>query len=200
MPKEQNSSQNLDLNKILLTGENSFIRLKQKDDGPITTKATHWRILKSPGGPGHVLFIQSDITDNEVRIYSDNFAMTRGIQGKIECALNPEFGDPETPIIDSVFSSSGDGVNYWIESIDSLNESIQMNWHGIGEPFYLRVGAGFLETAPKLGVYSCMIPSSKAQITNNDIPALGSPYSELFDGHPTSSSCLAWSETWTEIK
>ena len=74
MPKEQNSSQNLDLNKILLTGENSFIRLKQKDDGPITTKATHWRILKSPGGPGHVLFIQSDITDNEVRIYSDNFA------------------------------------------------------------------------------------------------------------------------------
>ena len=75
-----------------------------------------------------------------------------------------------------------------------------MNWHGIGEPFYLRVGAGFLETAPKLGVYSCMIPSSKAQITNNDIPALGSPYSELFDGHPTSSSCLAWSETWTEIK
>lgn len=200
MPKEQNSSQNLDLNKILLTGENSFIRLKQKDDGPITTKATHWRILKSPGGPGHVLFIQSDITDNEVRIYSDNFAMTRWIQGKIECALNPEFGDPETPIIDSVFSSSGDGVNYWIESIDSLNESIQMNWHGIGEPFYLRVGAGFLETAPKLGVYSCMIPSSKAQITNNDIPALGSPYSELFDGHPTSSSCLAWSETWTELK
>ena len=200
MPKEQNSSQNLDLNKILLTGENSFIRLKQKDDGPITTKATHWRILKSPGGPGHVLFIQSDITDNEVRIYSDNFAMTRWIQGKVECALNPEFGAPETPIIDSVFSSSGDGVNYWIESIDSLNESIQMNWHGIGEPFYLRVGAGFLETAPKLGVYSCMIPSSKAQITNNDIPALGSPYSELFDGHPTSSSCLPWSETWTEIK
>tara|TARA_B100000959_G_C14706990_1_gene511218 strand:- start:37 stop:639 length:603 start_codon:yes stop_codon:yes gene_type:complete len=200
MSKNQNSSQNLDLNEILLTGENSFIRLKQKDDGPISTKATHWRILKSPGGPGHVLFIQSDITDNEVRIYSDNFAMTRWIQEKIECALNPEFGDPETPIIDSVFSSSGDGVNYWIESIDSLNESIQMNWHGIGEPFYLRVGAGFLETAPKLGVYSCMIPSSKAQITNNDIPALGSPYSELFDGHPTSSSCLAWSETWTELK
>ena len=200
MSKNQNSSKNLDLNEILLTGENSFIRLKQKDDGPVTTKATHWRILKSPGGPGHVLFLQSDITDNEVRIYSDIFAMTRCIQGKLECALNPEFGDPETPIIDSVFSSSGDGINYWIESIDSLNESIQMNWHGIGEPFYLRVGAGFLETAPKLGVYSCMIPSSKAQITNNDIPALGSPYSELFDGHPTSSSCLAWSETWTEIK
>ncbi|MAO89536.1 MAG: hypothetical protein CL880_03240 [Dehalococcoidia bacterium] len=199
MPQEKNSSANLDLNKILLTGENSFIRLKQTDDGPITTKATHWRILKSPGGPGHVLFIQSDITDNEVRIYSDNFAMTRWIQEKIESALNPEFADPNLPIIDSEFSSSGDGINYWIESIDSLNESIQMNWHGIGEPFYIKVAAGFLETAPKLGVYSCMIPSAKAQITNDDITAVGSPYPELFDGHPTSSCCLAWSETWTEL-
>ena len=59
MSKNQNSSKNLDLNEILLTGENSFIRLKQKDDGPVTTKATHWRILKSPGGPGHVLFLLS---------------------------------------------------------------------------------------------------------------------------------------------
>jgi len=199
MPQEKNSSANLDLNKILLTGENSFIRLKKKADGPITTKATHWRILKSPGGPGHVLFIQSDATDNEVRIYSDNFAMTRWIQDKIESALNPDFSNPETPIIDADFSSSGDGINFWIESIDSLNDSIQMNWHDICEPFYLKVAAGSFDTAPKLGVYSCMIPSNKAQLTVNEIPAVGSPYPELFDGHPTSSSCLAWSETWTEL-
>lgn len=199
MPQGKNSSPNLDLNKILLTGENSFIRLQEKDSSLITTKAAHWRILKSPGGQGHVLFIKSDVTDNEVRIYSDNFAMTRWIQATIESALNPEFSDQTTPIIDSEFTSSGDGINYWIESIDSLNDSIQMNWHAIGKPFYLRVAAGFLENAPKLGVYSCMIPSSKAQLTINDVSAVGSPYAELFDGHPTSSACLAWSETWTEL-
>ena len=126
MPQGKNSSPNLDLNKILLTGENSFIRLQEKDSSLITTKAAHWRILKSPGGQGHVLFIKSDVTDNEVRIYSDNFAMTRWIQATIESALNPEFSDQTTPIIDSEFTSSGDGINYWIESIDSLNDSIQM--------------------------------------------------------------------------
>ena len=46
MPQGKNSSPNLDLNKILLTGENSFIRLQEKDSSPITTKAAHWRILQ----------------------------------------------------------------------------------------------------------------------------------------------------------
>ena len=45
----------LDPNRLILTGENPFIRLSDTDGGAISTNASFWRILISPAGPGHVL-------------------------------------------------------------------------------------------------------------------------------------------------
>jgi hypothetical protein len=44
-----------DPNQVRLTGENSFIRLLEAADGKQLTRVSHWRILYSPAGPGHVL-------------------------------------------------------------------------------------------------------------------------------------------------
>ena len=55
------SANPVDPNSIRLTGENSFIRLVE--DGEQTTRTSHWRVLYSPGGAGHVLFIKSDLVD-----------------------------------------------------------------------------------------------------------------------------------------
>ena len=74
----------IDPNRLLLTGENPYIRLSATDDGPVTSDASFWRILFSPGGPGHVLFLQSELTNNEPRIYTDNIQMTRWLQGEIQ--------------------------------------------------------------------------------------------------------------------
>ena len=52
-----------DPNKIRLTGENSFIRLTEGSGESETTRASHWRVLWSPGGPGHVLFLQRELID-----------------------------------------------------------------------------------------------------------------------------------------
>ena len=35
----------IDANRLILTGENPFIRLSETDDGPLTTNASFWRIL-----------------------------------------------------------------------------------------------------------------------------------------------------------
>jgi len=43
-----------DPNRVILTGENPFIRLSQTDGGPNTTNASFWRIITCPAGPGHV--------------------------------------------------------------------------------------------------------------------------------------------------
>ena len=40
----------LDPNRLILTGENPFIRLSATDDGPVTTNASYWRILMSGAG------------------------------------------------------------------------------------------------------------------------------------------------------
>ena len=76
-----------DPNKIRLTGENSFIRLTDPSVDKETTRASHWRVLWSPGGAGHVLFLQSDLVNDEVRIYSDNIALARWLQDEIESLL-----------------------------------------------------------------------------------------------------------------
>ena len=73
--------------EIRLTGENSFIRLAQEEGGAETTRTSHWRILYSPAGTGHVLLLKSDLIDDEVRIYSDNIAMTRWLQCEIASML-----------------------------------------------------------------------------------------------------------------
>ena len=186
----------VDPNRILLTGENSFIRLKESEDGPDTTRASHWRILRSPGGPGHVLFLRSDLTDDEVRIYTDNVAMTRWLQAEIESVLFPDFADESIPVIDSGFEKSGDGVNWWTESVHSEDDTLLLTWYGIGEPFMLSVAPGGMEGNPH-GVYSCLIPCTRAQLTLNGEAASGIPFPEMLGDHPTSTACLAWSETWT---
>ena len=58
----------IDPNKIMLTGENPFIRLAHESGGEITTRSSFWRVIISPTGPGHVLTMTSEITNNQTRI------------------------------------------------------------------------------------------------------------------------------------
>jgi hypothetical protein len=36
-----------DPNQVCLTGENQYMRLHTEENGPMTTRASHWRILFS---------------------------------------------------------------------------------------------------------------------------------------------------------
>ena len=38
----------IDPNRVLLTGENPYIRLGDTDGGPTSTDASFWRIISSP--------------------------------------------------------------------------------------------------------------------------------------------------------
>ena len=91
------TTSSVDPNPILLTGENPYIRLGETDGGPPTTNSSFWRIHFSPAGPGHVLFIQSELTDDQPRISTDNVQMTRWLQGEIQSRINPTFGDLDIP-------------------------------------------------------------------------------------------------------
>ena len=84
---------NVDPNAVILTGENPFIRLSATDGSPNTTEASFWRITFSPGGPGHVLYLKSELTEGQLRIYSDNIAMTRWLQSTVQGMLNAETAD-----------------------------------------------------------------------------------------------------------
>ena len=185
----------VDPNKVHFTGENSFIRLRTDADGPTTTACAHWRTLISPGGPGTCLFLRSDATGGEIRLYADNVAMARWLQGELESILNPPFADTEMPITEAAFSREGAFGGTYREIVEAADGRIVMSWSDMGEPFQICIPADNPGTGP-WGVYSCLIPCRTASLEVAGTRAAGAPYDEAIAGHPAVSCCLAWSETW----
>ena len=185
----------IDPNRLLLTGENPYIRLSETDGGPTTTDASFWRILLSPGGPGHVLFLQSELTDDQPRVYTDNIEMTRWLQGEIQGRINATFGNLETPAREASFRSSGDLRSFWTESLSSLDEEISLTWYDLGESFLSHSFPGDNPERPH-GVSTVLIPANGARLTVNGRFARGSPFPRQRDGRAHSTCALAFSESW----
>src|SRR5262245_30028642 len=129
----------VDPNAVILTGENPFIRLSATDGGPNTTEASFWRITFSPGGPGHVLYLKSELTEGQLRIYADNIALTRWLQSTVQGMLNAETADLAIPVIDAVFSKSGDTRASWTERLKAGPDAIALTWYNIGEPLLVHI-------------------------------------------------------------
>src|SRR5215469_3119826 len=125
----------VDANRVILTGENSVIRLTGNDSDNFTTNATFWRILSSAGGPGHVLYLKSELTEARWRIYSDNIGMARWLQSTVLGAINTELRDLSIAVADAQFSKSGDVRDFWTERLNTRDEEIVLTWYQLGEPF-----------------------------------------------------------------
>src|SRR6059058_3007831 len=139
-----------DPNRTILTGENPFIRLSATNGGTITTNASYWRIITCPAGPGHVLYLKSELTENRWLIYSDNIAMARWLQSTVQGMLNPETADTSIPVVDAAFSKEGDPRYFWTERIDTAREDLTLTWYEIGEPLLIHTNPG--EGGRKYGV------------------------------------------------
>ena len=200
----------VDPSQVCLTGENSFIRLAPQAGAPQTTRASHWRVLWSPAGAGHTLFLKTDRPNAgagpdanadadtaPVRIYADNIALARYLQTEIETMLFPEFANPDLPVIAARFSKIGAVPTFWSETIVAATETIILNWHDFITPYMLNNPAGGASGRTH-GVYSCFFPARRAQITINDRALPGVVTPEMRGPAESSSACIAWSETWVK--
>jgi len=180
-----------------MTGENSFIRLSGDSGATQSSRLSHWRVLWCPAGAGHTLFIQSELTEGQPRIYSDNAAVARWLQRTIETYLFPAFADESLPVVSAAFSRAGDPRGVVIERIESRNDSIVMTWYDCIAPFVLTLPPGEPPERP-IGVFSTFFPARGAQVELNGRFASGSPWPEMRGDRQSSSACLAWSETWVK--
>jgi hypothetical protein len=188
-----------DPNQLILTGENPFIRLSETDGAPFTTNASFWRIILCPAGPGHVLYIKSELTDDRWQIYSDNIAMARWLQSTVQGMLNAETADPSIPVIDAVFSKEGDPHTYWTERVEAWNEELALTWYSIGEPLLIHTQPN-AEPGRPYGVCTVLIPALGARLTRNGVQAVGQPFAREREGRPFSTCALAFSESWTQVR
>jgi hypothetical protein len=186
-----------DPNHLILTGENPFIRLSSDDGGATTTNASFWRIITCPAGPGHVLYLQSEVTENRWRIYSDNIAMARWLQSTVQGMLNAQTADPAIPVIEAQFSKSGDPRYFWSERLVARDEEISLTWYDIGEPLLIHTQP-HAEPGRPYGVCTVLIPALGARLSRNGVQATGRAWPREREGRPFSTCALAFSESWTE--
>jgi hypothetical protein len=188
----------VDPNEVLMTGENSFIRLSPDGGKNQSDRVSHWRVLWCPAGGGHVLFMQGQLTDNQVRIYSDNVGVARWLQKTIEALLFPAFADAATPVVAAAFARHGGPWSTATETVTAADTRIALTWYDCIAPFVLSAPPGF-NNRP-IGVFSTFFPARSAQIEVNGRVATGLPWPEMRGDRQSSSACLAWSETWVKPK
>jgi hypothetical protein len=186
----------VDPNTVLMTGENSFIRLSADGGKTQSDRVSHWRVLWCPAGAGHVLFIQSTLTDGRVRVYSDNIAVARWLQATIETLLFPAFADTALPVVAAAFERRGGPWSTATEMVVASNARITLSWYDCIEPFVLHAPPGFNDRP--IGVFSTFFPARAAQLEMDGRVATGGVWPEMRGDRQSSSACLAWSETWVK--
>jgi hypothetical protein len=186
----------VDPNEVLMTGENSFIRLSPDGGKTMTDRLSHWRVLWCPAGQGHALFVRSQLTEDRVRIYTDNAAVARWLQRTIETLLFPAFADTGLPLITARFERAGDPRSTASEVVASATDTLRMTWYDCLPPFVLTMAPGMGDRP--IGVFSTFFPARSAQVELNGRVATGQPWPELRGDRQSSSACLAWSETWVK--
>lgn len=188
-----------DPNRVILTGENPFIRLSHKDGDPNSTDASFWRILFSDAGPGHVLYLKSELTENRWRIYTDNIAMTRWLQKTVQGMLNAELKDASISVTDATFSKHGDYRDFWTECVHARGEEIALTWHDTGDPLLIHTQPNSQPGRP-YGVCTVLVPALGTRLTLNGREAAGKSWPRQREGRPFSTSALAFSESWTAVR
>jgi hypothetical protein len=186
-----------DPNRVILTGENPFLRLSANDGDPNSTDASFWRILFCPAGPGHVLYFKSELTDGRWRIYSDNIAMARWLQGTVQGMLNPELKDTTIPVNEARFAKAGDPRYFWTETVLARGAEVILTWHDIGDPLMLHTQPNQVP-GRHYGLNTVLVPALAGRLTLNGNHAAGRPWPREREGRPFSTSALAFSESWTE--
>jgi hypothetical protein len=189
----------VDANRVILTGENSVIRLNNNDNDAFTTNATFWRLVTSPHGAGCVLYLQSELTDGRWRIYSDNIAMARWLQSTVLGAINPELRELTIPVTEAQFGKSGDARDFWTERLEARGEEIALTWYELGEPFLVHTQPNTIPGRP-YGMCTVLIPALGARLTRNGSEARGQPWPREREGRASSTCVLGLCESWTEAR
>ena len=189
--------QMVDPHDVVMTGENSFVRLSNDNGKTIADRVSHWRVLWSPAGQGHAAFVESPLVGG-VKVYSDNAGMTRYLQRTIEALLHAPFADESLPIVDAEFRRTGNSLSTVEERIVTTDDEIVCTWWDLIAPFILTMPPGAMNRP--LGVYSTFIPARGAQFSVNGEAASAKVFPQERSGRPSSSCCLAWSESWTRPK
>jgi hypothetical protein len=179
--------------ELILIGENSFIRLSKDGGSSASTRCSHWRVLWSPAGAGHALFVDSSLVGG-VRIYADSEPLARFLQKEIEYLLYKPFGDASVTVTAAAFTREGTPPGSCAEVLRIDKDEMRLSWSDFLKPFNFEAPPGF-DNRP-IGCQTTFFPANSASLTLNGRKAEGTPWRLDRGGRAATTACLAWCETW----
>jgi hypothetical protein len=192
----------VDGSRVIVTGENQFARLSEEDGDQHSTEASFWRIILSPAGPGHVLYLRSELTQDRWSIYADNIALARWLQRTVQGMLVEPLKDVAIPVAEATFSRVGDPRTFWTETIAAGDDTrISLTLSEFGDPILVHTRPTSEPPTPRrYGVCTVLVPALEARLTVNGVQAKGRAWPRDRLGRPYSTCGLGLSESWTEAR
>lgn len=187
-----------DPGEVVLTGQNPYMILFGGADGPPTTLVSLWHVQFSPAGEGSALYVKSEVTGGQPRIYTDNIALARFVQSELYANNAVPFGlfaDPAIDAVDADFDRDGDARSFITERVVSAADDISLSWYDF-LPAFKGGSAANPAGGAKHGHYALYIPARGMRLSINGAVATGAPRPRMRDGRETTSGGLAWAETW----
>jgi hypothetical protein len=188
-------------NSIDWSGENPSITLKSVPGGETTCLVSFFRVVVSPHGPGHAVFILTDpsginacFTDNEplARYLLSDFVMHFGAWRGNPLLANLPFKAADG------FVHSGDHLSAWTERITGPDIDVSLTWREFDAPFFVEFDAERSATGAH-EMISLFVPARKADVVVNGTRSTGVPEPRDMAGKQSSTAFLAFSETWLKV-
>jgi len=183
--------------KAYISGENPVIRLLDKPNGTPLSVASFWRVVWSPAGQGHVLYVTTGDgkASGDLRVaLTDNQKLFEYLTTQILGTFDKTYIDrPFTPV-KATCSGSGDALTERTEGCKGDQYTVSLVWRDFYEPFQLDTPTGGQRNP--FGVASFFIPAKTAEITINGKKAAGNVYPQMRGTAQSSTAFLAFSETW----
>lgn len=193
--------------KVVWTGENPGILLKEDPDGPFSAIALFFRIFYSPAGRGTVLMLLEKpgeavappaacnvvIADNQAlaEYLMESFIVKlpgmAELPGRASAAFLPMTGG----------GASGDPRSRYSEAIQAEGWDVELTWDGLGKPVAMELPPE-LTGAKENELYTLLVESRKPSITVNGRSLPGKPVERVQAGVKTTTAFLYFSETWIQ--
>jgi len=185
------------LGKAYVSGENPVIRLLDKPDGTALAVASFWRVVWSPAGQGHVMYVTTGDGKGpgDLRIaLTDNQKLLDYLTKEMLGTFDKTYFDRPFTMVKATCSGSGDAIKERKETCQGDRYTVELTWRDFYEPFQLDTPVGGQRNP--FGVTSFFIPARTAEVTVNGKKSAGNVYPQKRGPAQSSTAFLAFSESW----
>lgn len=191
-------------NAIDWSGENPSITLKSAPGGETTCLVSFFRVVVSPHGPGHAVFILTDPSGSvggkgTNACFTDNEPLARYLLSDFVTKFGAWRGNPllaNLPfVVADGFVHGGDHLSAWTERITGPDIDVSLTWREFDAPFFVEFDKERSATGAH-EMISLFVPARQADVVVNGTRSTGAPEPRDMAGKQSSTAFLAFSETW----